>query len=136
MLYYHHVYDRGRSSETMILGLAFSHKKFFSYFYVVLLAAVKPENHKNFVTYFVLVLETCELLVTDNHHSKLETQSCLFTVVGCLKSEEKEPNSGFPESLIITPSHPCGGKLLLFHYSSLGVPASDIFKIRVATIIT
>jgi hypothetical protein len=33
-------------------------------------------------------------------------QSCLFTIVGCLKSEEKEPTSGFPESSIITPSHP------------------------------
>jgi hypothetical protein len=33
----------------------------------------------------------------------------LFTVVaGCLKSEEKEPTLGFPESSIITPSHPYG----------------------------
>jgi hypothetical protein len=27
VLYYHHVYDRGRSNETVILGPAFSHKK-------------------------------------------------------------------------------------------------------------
>jgi hypothetical protein len=36
MIYYYHVYERGRSSETVILGPIFSHKKFSSYFYVVL----------------------------------------------------------------------------------------------------
>jgi hypothetical protein len=32
VLYYHHVYARGRLSETMILSPSFSHKKFSSYF--------------------------------------------------------------------------------------------------------
>jgi hypothetical protein len=54
VLYYHHVYEIGRSSETVILGPAFSHKKFSSYYYDTLLVAVKPENQKNIVTYFVL----------------------------------------------------------------------------------
>jgi hypothetical protein len=44
VLYYHHVYERGRSSETVISWPAFSHKKFSSYFYVVLLVVVKPKN--------------------------------------------------------------------------------------------
>jgi hypothetical protein len=52
LLYYHHVYKRGRSSETMIPVLC-SHKKVSSYFY-----AVKPENHKNsgYSLCFILVL--------------------------------------------------------------------------------
>jgi hypothetical protein len=53
VLYYYHVYERGRSSETMILSPDFSHKKFSSYFMLFYIQYLKPENHKNLVTYFV-----------------------------------------------------------------------------------
>jgi hypothetical protein len=52
----------------------------------------------------------------------------LFTVAGYLKSEEKEPTSGFPETSIITLSH------LLLHHSTLGVTTNGILKNRVAAI--
>jgi hypothetical protein len=35
-------------------------------------------------------------------------ENCLFAIAGCLKSQEKEPTSGFPESAIRTPIHTCG----------------------------
>jgi hypothetical protein len=40
-------------------------------------------------------------------------QSCLFVVAGCLNRDEKEPTLGFLDILIITPSHPYGGKTSL-----------------------
>jgi hypothetical protein len=40
VLYYHYVYERVRSSKTVIFGLVLAIRKFSSYFYVVLLAAV------------------------------------------------------------------------------------------------
>jgi hypothetical protein len=58
VLYYHLVYERGGSSEMVILGPAFSYKKFSSYFHVVLLSVLKPKNHKNpcYFICFILVL--------------------------------------------------------------------------------
>jgi hypothetical protein len=52
-LYYHHVFVRGWSVETMILNPTFSHKKFPSYFMMFYFQYLKHENHKNIVTYFV-----------------------------------------------------------------------------------
>jgi hypothetical protein len=37
VLYYHHIYESGRSGETMIPNLVFNHMKFSSYFCTVLL---------------------------------------------------------------------------------------------------
>jgi hypothetical protein len=51
-----------------------------------------------------------------------------------LKSDEKEPTSGFPESFNNYLESPLWGKLLLPHHSILGVPRNGIFNNRVATI--
>jgi hypothetical protein len=55
VVYYHHVYERGRSSENMNPGPVLSIRKFPSYFYDVLLAGVKPENHETLVTHFAFL---------------------------------------------------------------------------------
>jgi hypothetical protein len=53
VLYYHHVYERGRSSENMISSRGFNHKKFSSYFCSVLLLVLSP---KTLFSLFPLVL--------------------------------------------------------------------------------
>jgi hypothetical protein len=57
VLYYHHVYERGRSSENMIPSPVFNHKKLSSYFCTVLLSVFKTKNHKKTLfSLFPLVL--------------------------------------------------------------------------------
>jgi hypothetical protein len=66
----------------------------------------KPKITKNLVTYFVYF--GFVNLRAVGAWQLPQMQSCLFTVAGWLKSEEKEPTLGFPESSIITLSHACG----------------------------
>jgi hypothetical protein len=56
IIYYHYVYERGRSSENMN-SLAFNHKKFSSYFCTILLLLLQTyKSPKNLFPLFPLNL--------------------------------------------------------------------------------
>jgi hypothetical protein len=67
VLYYHHVYYRGRSSESMIPSPAFNHKKFLSYFSLFTFSSLNLKITKNIVltlSFGFLNLASCWRLTT------------------------------------------------------------------------
>jgi hypothetical protein len=129
-LYCHHAYESGRSSETMMLGPVLAIIKFLLTFMLFYFQFLNPKNHKTLVIHFALFWickpASCWCLKT--------TTSWGYKVVVLLlqvaRRVKKRNHLSFPREFDINPESPLWRKLLLLHYSALGVPMSDTLKNR------